>query len=291
MKTYLAYKNQIQGFEDVLETVKAMEKIAASSVHFLKEEVSNLNAYSGDLLKMLSRLSIFYRKKNHSLLSAKDGPAKKRIGKKALIVITGDKGLVGGLWYLVINAFLRKSSNYQSIITVGGKGKNNLEEEGIKIIKSFSQAADLPQPEEIKIITDYIFGEFAKNKFSEVNILYPEFISLAEQKPVFISFLPFKFSVEKELKEKLPKSAPGLPIFEPSKQKIFDELLKKYINVYFHKIVLEAKLSELSARTVAMENASAKTNDLIQKLDLTFKKERRRVFTQRQLESFTAHKV
>ena len=49
MKSYLVYKNQMQGVKDVSETVKTVEKIAASSVHFLKQEVSNLNGYAAEV--------------------------------------------------------------------------------------------------------------------------------------------------------------------------------------------------------------------------------------------------
>ena len=62
-------------------------------------------------------------------------------------------------------------------------------------------------------------------------------------------------------------------------------------DVYFQKIIMETKLSELSARTVAMEHATTKTVELVQKLKLNYTKQRRRVITQRQLESFTTHKI
>lgn len=273
MKTYLTYKNQVQGFEDVSETVKAIEKIAASSVHFLKMEVFNLNEYQKHIEEILAGLSLSYFKKDHPLLQ------KNKAESKALIVITGDKGLVGGLWHTIVNSFLNKADDYQSTIAIGNKGKNYLEEEGIKIIKSG----------EINSIMNYVFDEFKREKFSEIDILYPKFVSLAEQKPAFVPFLPFKFILPEA--KSSSKNASGLPIFEPSKQKLFNQLLQKYIGLYLRKIVLETKLSELSARTVAMEHASAKTDEFIENLTLSFRKERCRILTQRQLESFAAHRV
>ena len=83
----------------------------------------------------------------------------------------------------------------------------------------------------------------------------------------------------------------GLPIFEPSKKEVFKALTQKYIGMFFRKIVMETKLSELSARTVAMEHASAKTDELIKKISLNYLKERRRAITQKQLESFAVHKI
>lgn len=281
MKSYITHKNQIQGIKDVSETVKTVEKIAASSVHFLKKEVASLNTYTSKLEEMLTRLSLFYQKKNHPLLQ-KRGVAK----KKALVVLTSDKGLVGGLWHGVINTFLENTNQYQSIIMIGEKGKNYLKEENMPIIKSFTDLFDIPLKEETEHITNYIFNEFEKGTFSHVDILYPQFVSLAEQTAAIISFIPFNFKLVEE-----KKSADGLPIFEPSKQKIFNKLLQKYIEVYFHKIIMETKLSELSARTVAMEHATTKTKEFIQKLTLDYTKERRRITTQRQLESFATHKI
>jgi len=280
MKSYIAYKNQIQGIKDVSETVKTVEKIAASSVHFLKQEVSHLSTYATELEKILDRLSQFYQKKNHPLLQ------KKASGKEALVIITGDKGLVGGLWHEVVNAFLESDVQYKSVIVLGTKGENYLKEENVSITKSFTNIFNTLQQENVEHITDYIFEQFKKGEFSKMDILYPKFVSLAEQIPSFVPFLPFEFKLTK--KEKV---SDGLPIFEPSQQKIFYELLQKYIGIFFHEIVMETKLSELSERTVTMEHASTKTDELIQKSTLDYTKQRRRIVTQRQLESFIAHKI
>ena len=53
MKSYIMYKNQISGVKDVSETIKTVEKIAASSVHSLKRQVSNLNLYVDEIEKTL----------------------------------------------------------------------------------------------------------------------------------------------------------------------------------------------------------------------------------------------
>ena len=86
-------------------------------------------------------------------------------------------------------------------------------------------------------------------------------------------------------------SIEGLPIFGSSKKEIFNILLKKYIDVFFLEIFLEAKLSEFSSRTIEAEHASSKSKDIIKSLQLSFVKERRKSSTQGQLESFIAHKI
>ena len=121
MKSYIAHKNQIQGIKDVSETVKIVEKIAASSVHFLKKEVFSLNAYATKIEKMLIRLSLFYQKKDNPLLQKKEG-------RKILVILTSDKGLVGGLWHEVINTFLENAKQYKNIVMIGTKGENYIKE-------------------------------------------------------------------------------------------------------------------------------------------------------------------
>jgi len=278
MKTYLVYKSQIQGFENVSETVKVVEKVAASSVHFLRQEVNNLDLYSQEIEKILSRLSLFYQKSTHPLLQ-------KKSGKRMLVVLTGEKGLVGGLWHNVINTFLTNRVEYDEVVVVGSKGESYLKEEGAPIVKFFPSSDGLPQEAEIKQITDYVFDKFTEFNFSKIDILYSKFFTLSQQEPVIINFLPFQFKLSSI------EAGIGLPIFEPSKSIIFDRFLQKYINIFFHKIIMETKLSEFSARMVTMEHASAKTEEFVQKFTFDYIKERRRLVTQKQLESFAVHKI
>jgi len=137
MRSYIAFQNQIHGFEDVAETTKTVEKIAASSVHFLRGKVSNLNKYADEAERVLARLTLFHSDKKHPLLN------QKATGKKALVVFSGDKGLVGGLWHDIVGVAVKSSKEYQLIIAVGKKGKNYLEEEGIPIAKFFSCQSEI----------------------------------------------------------------------------------------------------------------------------------------------------
>jgi len=281
MKTYLSYKNKIDGFKDVSETVKTVEKIAASSIHFLKSEVTALDARIDFLERVLSRLFLFYPDGENPLSRAK------KVGERTILILTGDKGLVGGLWRAVIKSFLGEAEAYESAVVVGIKGRNYLKEESQNGAPALAEFFNEPRDGGFEEITDFVFDKFKKGGFSRVDILYPAFASLAEQKPAFIRFLPFKFSFA----GKIPAAAYGLPIFEPSKKEIFNRLLRKYAEVFFRKIALEAKLSELSARTVAMERAGEKTDKIVKRISLNYLKERRRAITQSQLETFAARKA
>lgn len=280
MKSSIAYKNEIRGFEDVSATVKLVEKIAASSVHRLKKEVANLNIHTTAIEAALSRLSLFYEANDHPLLQ-------KRTGKNALVILTAEKGLVGGLWHKIVNSYLENIKHYNFVIIIGAKGESYLKEENAPILKFFTGSAAIPLDEEIRPIVNYIFSEFTKGTFAQVDVLYPQFISLAEQQPTYVSFLPFNFKIKKY--DYIRKN--GLPIFEPSQKKIFNRFLENYISIFFNNIVMEAKLSELSSRMVAMERASSKTDELVKKIAFDYTKQRHLRTTQKQIESFAVHKI
>ncbi len=275
MKNYLSYKNQIRGFQDVAETVKVEEKIAASAIRILRGKVASLNDFSGEVKSVLERLSHFYNSGGHPLTL-------KRKGERAAVIVTGEKGLVGGLWHSLVNRFLDEESSYQFVIAIGAKGSQYLGEEGITPHKQFYPE----EGDEAGAITDYLFSEFKLGRFTSLDVIHPRFYSLAQQTPEVIPFLPFDFS------NGHPEGyASGLPIFEPSAEALFDFFLENYIKVFFHKILLETKLSELSSRTVTAEHASKKTEDLIGDLKREYFKDRRRSLTGKQLESFAVHKT
>lgn len=277
MKNYLAYKDQIEGFTQVADVVKTEEKIAASLIGNLRLKSANLDMYQMHIKDILDRLSLFQHIKTDVKIR----------GKRALVILTSDKGLTGGLWRRLVDEFLKTAQHeYPVIISYGLKGEKYLKEEKKDIEKSFDNDGD---------IFPYIIDLFRQGLFSQVDILYPKFVSLSEHIPVIIPFLPFSFkSAVKMPTEKQTKFVDlGFPIIDPlrSGSKIFDSLMQKYESSYFQKIVTEGKLSECAARTVSMEHANTKTEELIKNLALDYRKERRRSLTQKQLESFIAHKI
>jgi ATP synthase F1 gamma subunit len=311
MKNYLAYKDQIQGLEGVSETVKTVEKIAASSIVHLRQELANLDFYQKNTRDILIRLIGILG--DDVLESGKSGKseeaAKSRTkvamlkGKSVLIVLTSDKGLTGGLWRRITDEFLTTArGKYDVIIPIGSKGEKYLRDEGVLVedsrtIESVSG----------KNIIQSLSEQFQQGLFSQIDILYPKYISLSRYEAIIAPFLPSFRSLQSNASVKISsaKSAlmenasvknasvkVGFPIFEPARSslEIFSRLMGKYIDSYFKKISTEAKLSEFSSRTVAMENASIKTDELIKGLHLVYRKERRRLLTQRQLESFVVHK-
>ena len=285
MQTYLKFKNEIAGLKDVAETVKSTEKIAAAQIHFLKSRVQNLILYTQNISYLLKRLIVFYQNSSNILL------INKKRGDKMILVVSGNKGLVGGLYHNLVQA-LSTHHHYQKIVVIGIKGRRYLQEANFPIENVFTIAGELPTPQEVQAIANYLFVTFKDHNISQIDILYPHFVSLVVQEPKITQFLPFSFTDGfTSTAADLSQTNLGFPIFDPSKKKNFNWLLEKYIEVSFYRLILEAKLSEFSARTMTAEHATLKTKDLIRKTQLEYFKERRRTITQKQLESFMVHHV
>ncbi len=276
MRKYLDYKNKIEGFKDVEETIRVVEKAAASRIHFLKKRTEDLMDYKKEVEAILARISELKLDENHPLLKERYS------GKKALIVVGGDRGIVGGLYHNLVGAFLQKKDSYDYVWVLGKKTKDYLSEEGVETEQFSFESADTS-----------FFRLYRENDIRNVDILYPKFISIIEQTPAFVKFLPFDFApaFAKAAAANKDNPAEGLPIFEQSKKDIFDALLTKYIEVFFRQIRIEAKLSEFSARTITAEHAIYKTDGIIKKLRLSFFKERKKEISQKQLESFVSIKL
>lgn len=287
MQKTLILKDEINGFDDVRETVKVVEKDAAARIHLLKTRVAVLRDYKNALQAQLARLFVFQAIKDLPLLRE---PA---AGDRAVLLVGGDRGLVGGLYHDLVNVLLAKEKEYKRVLVLGGKVNEYLAEEGITAERLAPDAGELLQADEIATLGASIMSRFLSEEFRSVDIIYPSFISLSEQRPALVRFLPFALAA-RTVPANATSTAPvadGFPIFEPSPAKIFGALMAKYINVFFIEIGLEAKLSEFAARTVTTEHAASKTQDIVRFLQMSLLRERRNTITQKQLERFIAHQT
>ena len=73
-------------------------------------------------------------------------------------------------------------------------------------------------------------------------------------------------------------------IYEPGPVEVFAELLPRYIEMTIYEAILEAEASELSARMVAMRNATEAANEMIETLTLVYNKARQEQITKELLD-------
>ncbi len=281
MKSYLAYKNELTGVYDLREMIKTLEKISLSKVYIIQKIFGSLNEYSREILIILNRLNRFYSKQNHVLLK------KREEGKKILVIISGNKSLVGSLWDKTYKLFEKNKNDYDNFIIIGEKILDFFQKNDFKFRKYFSLNEEIDETE-IAMISKYIINIFKIEEIKEIDIIFADFINITKQKVVIKQFLPFSFDLEEMYSEKKDL---GFPIFLPNKEEIFLELIDKYIEFYLYSMLIKVKLSELSARTLILENASKKSKEVIKKIKKDYMKDHRAQINQRQIEAFTHRNI
>jgi len=293
MKSVISYKSEIAGYRDISVTTKTTEKIAATYIHLYEKYSVELDRYILTIKQQLEILQDRTFKFRHKLLEIKqeDSKASDSATSKAILIVTGNKGLVGGLWHNIVNTLLEYKKDYNLIFVIGQKGIDFLEEEEFTIYKSFIPENDIISKEYITEVEDILVKEYLNKTFTKLDILYPKFISLELQQPKVIQYLPFTFSQSKKNVNFDSKYHTKFYNYEPSKKEIFGDLFEKYIKAFFLQIIIESQLAEFSARIVSMESASNQIEKKIKSLQLAYIKNKHAMITENQLRAVIAHKL
>ena len=281
MHTYNQFKNSELMVAGVGDMVRTIEKIAASRLHRMNEEVTRLEEYARELTRVLSYLSGSGAVTGHPLTLPKSH------GERVLVIVGSNKGLVGGLHNILIALFREHEHEYERVVAVGRRVRQLLEEERV-VPNSYFEASDEDiEPDKVTAVSDFLFTSFTAGGWREVDVLYPKYFTLSRQEPVIERYLPFTFESGQEAQTAhLPPLQSSLPVFEPSRARAYNRFLDLYIRVRFYRLVLDAKLSELSARTIEMEHAATKADGMLAKIRHDFARERRANNTLKQLSSY-----
>lgn len=281
MHTYNQFKNSELMVAGVGDMVRTIEKIAASRLHRMNEEVARLTSYAAELERVLSCLSGSGEVTDHPLTLTKND------GDRVLVIVGSNKGLVGGLHNTLIALFREHEHEYERVVAVGRRVRQLLEEEHMAPDSYFEASEEDIESDKVAAVSDFLFTSFTAGGWRGVDILYPKYLTLSRQEPVIERYLPFTFQFNRVAADtNLPPLQSSLPVFEPSRARVYERFLDLYIRVRFYRLVLDAKLSELSSRTIEMEHAATKADGMLAKIRHDFARERRAASTLKQLSSY-----
>jgi len=201
--------------------------------------------------------------------------------KVLLLVVTADRGLCGAFNTNVLraaqNAIADKRWEEVHLIPIGRKANDFFKRRPIPIRRQAThvyQALSLDTAREIakSLIDDFIGGEF-----DAVYVLYNEFKSIIAQKVTLQRLLPLEREWNKE----------GDTIeylYEPSPERILEDLLPKHIEFQLYRVLLESAAAEQGARMAAMEAATKNASDMISALTLNYNRIRQAAITKEIIE-------
>ncbi|WP_298175869.1 F0F1 ATP synthase subunit gamma [Saccharomonospora sp.] len=268
-------RQKVRATKSIGKITKAMELIATSRISKAQARVEASRPYASEITNVLSALAGASTNLDHPLLVERPNP--KRV---AVLVVTSDKGLVGGYNANALRAteellaLLREQGKDPQLYVIGGKGVNYYKFRDREIAGSWTGFSQQPRYENAAEVGETLVSAFVAGAddeganagadgvlgVDELHIVYTEFRSMLTQTPVARRIAP----LEVEYTEEAPTAIPPAYEFEPSAEQLLGALLPKYINTRIYAALLESAASELAAQRNAMKSASDNAQELVE---------------------------
>ena len=207
-------------------------------------------------------------------------------GKKAVIVITSNRGLAGGYNSNVVKLITRGELKDEdlSIYAIGKKGKEALQK-NYEIKADYSYVIEEPAYADAMAISKEVLSAFENGEISEIYLAYTGFKNTVVHVPTLVKLLPVEVSEETSEKAgeavKETEDDNRAPMnFEPEDEEALDMIIPKYVTSLIYGGMIEAVASENGARMQAMDSATSNAEDMISSLSLLYNRARQGSITQ-----------
>jgi len=280
-------RRRIKSVKSTAQITKAMQMVASSKM--LKAQQGALNfrpfaAMAGEIMEHLAEDTGDYR---HPLMEVRE------VRKRAVIVISTDKGLCGALNSNLFRELSKYDTATTQFIAVGRKAAQFLARTKRKLVAEFTYH-DTPTYAECQAISKFAQEMFLKGEADAVDVVFTRFINTLSQRPDMRTLLPMASAenLQAEARSRVPQAAAEHRridfLFEPDPATVMDRLVLYFMDFRVAQLLQEAKASEHSARMVAMKNATDNAQQLVKQLTLEYNKLRQANITKELLEISSA---
>ncbi len=259
-------KARIKSVEGTMQITKAMELVATSKLRRAKETVERTRPFYQVLGDAIDEIV--------SLSADKELPwfDKNGSNKTLFIVFAGDRGLAGGYNANIFRLVEKLSIDKEAIwLPIGKKTLEYAKHRNYSILTdSFAEAAEQSIGSILslgKIVTD----GFINGEYSEVILVFTEFVSMMTQRPVYENLLPLE---RVESSKQIDFETDSNP------EDILDTIVPQYVGGVLYSALCESLASESGARRMAMNSANKNAEEIIGTLMLHYNRARQAAITQ-----------
>mgnify|MGYP001051401921 FL=1 len=269
-------KGSIQSTQQI---TKAMKLVSTVKLQRAKQNAEKSGNYFHCMFETVN--SILQRTKNLDHKYLKSGES----GKKAVIVITSNRGLAGGYNSNVIKLITRGELAEEdlAIYAVGKKGKDALQRQ-YEIKADYSDVIEEPVYADAMVIGKEVLEAFAKGEISEIYLAYTAFKNTVVHVPTLLKLLPVEINEDEntgaEGSGETGSDDKALMNFEPEDEEALNLLIPKYITSLIYGGMVESVASENGARMQAMDSATSNAEEMIDHLTLLYNRARQGSITQ-----------
>jgi len=269
-------RRRTRAVKNTAKITRAMEMVAASKMKRAQERGLAGRPYATKIQQVIADLAVLPRANGdlHPLLQ------RRPVGKIAIVHITPDRGLCGGLnanLNRLTAGFILEQKVPVTLLTVGRKGMDFMKRYGRDIRAAFMYLGDRPGLVDTLPISRIIMEDYSTGSVDLVYLVYAKFIAIMVQRPVLQQLLPVEPA-------QIPRAQNVDYIYEPGAEPVLGELLPRFVEMQVYHAILESIASEQSARMVAMRNATDNANELLEYLTLLYNKARQESITKELLD-------
>lgn len=262
-------KSSVQSTQQI---TKAMKLVSTVKLQRAKGRAEKSKTYFSCMYDTVASMLSKAGTVNHPFLMAGEST------KKAVIVITANRGLAGGYNSNIVK--LIKNSDFKKedllLYTIGTKGRDALARLGYTIVVDYSEVIDEPMYSDAMEISKKLLEEFAAGRIGEIYVAYTGFKNTVTHVPTLLKLLPVKVEDDRPQSE----DHQAVMEFEPECEEAIDLIIPKYITSLIYGALIESVASENGARMQAMDSATSNADDMISKLSLLYNRARQSSITQ-----------
>jgi len=268
-------RRRIRSVRSTAQITKTMEMVSAAKLRRAQTALESARPFDQELKKVLANLASASGDSLHPVFVRRE--AKRR----ALIVITSDRGLSGAFNVNLIKAAegrLRADGAPISLVTLGRKGADYFRRRNAAVLHSNTEIGGVASWKMAEELSRDLTARFLAGEIDEVDLVFTHFKSALFRSIVIEPFLPLGRSETTESPAQLDY------IFEPSPEAILEKIVPYYLAMRLYMALAESAASEHGARMVAMGSATKNANEMIQDLTLHMNRTRQATITRELVE-------
>jgi F-type H+-transporting ATPase subunit gamma len=278
-------RNRIASVKATQKITKAMQMVAAAKLRRAQEAAEAARPYSQRMGAVLANIT-------QAVGGGGDAPALMTgTGKDdthLLVVCTAERGLCGGFNSQIARLArehirrLVAAGKTVKIITVGKKGYDILRRDYANMIIDRVELRDVKQVGFVNAdaIARKVIHLFNDGQFDICTLFYSEFKSVISQIPTALQLIPAAVPAPAET----GNGGSAVYEYEPEPGEILGDLIPRNVAVQIFRALLENAAGEMGAKMSAMDNATRNAGDMINKLSITYNRQRQAQITKELIE-------
>ncbi|WP_394691567.1 F0F1 ATP synthase subunit gamma [Hoeflea sp.] len=277
-------KNRIASVKATQKITKAMQMVAAAKLRRAQEAAEAARPYSQRMASVMSNIA--------GAVGGGDDAPKLMTGTgkddtHLLVVCTAERGMCGGFNSQIarfardhVRKLLAEGKTVK-ILCVGKKGNDILRREYASLIIERVDFRDVKQMSfaQAETVAEKIMGLFDQGGFDVCTLFYSEFKSVISQVPTAQQLIPASTGTADD-----DSNASAIYDYEPSAEEILEDLLPRSIKVQIFRALLENVAGEMGAKMSAMDNATRNAGEMIDKLSMSYNRQRQAQITKELIE-------